>query len=747
MRSTIAPDTPIKEVVGNLSIQNSNNPSPTIVIAGNPNCGKTSIFNALTGSRQHVANWPGVTVEKRYGSFKINQTKIQVVDLPGTYSLLSQSEDEQIAASFLVSPEVDVIVNVLDASNLERNLYLTTQLFEIKKPIIFVLNMIDDAERQGILIDIQKIQELLGGPTVATVGNHGNGIGTLKQAIFNIVHSSTSEALPACISYGNDIDGELAKIQDEIYNDCAISNQYPPRLLALGLLEQAGYTKDIIKSNCSAYTQQRDSAEFLEKHLGADAATLIAEHRYGFAHGLVKEALKQSYTTKQGRTAKIDHILTHKWLGIPIFIAIMLAVYSLTFLLGQYPKKWIATALETIRNMAIDNMPQGELTSLLTDGIIPGVGAIVTFVPIIMILMGCISFLEDTGYMSRAAFIMDRPMHFMGLHGKSFIPLIMGTGCNVPAVQATRAIESKSDRLITILISPLISCSARLQVYVLISGAFFDDNKAVWAVIALHIISFTITMATGKILRLTIFRDKTSPFVMELPPYRMPVLTSTVIHMWEKGRLFLTKSGTLILVGVILIWSLSHYPGIANKDYKSKHVADREVIYCQNLTPEKTKEKIDEINITFENHIMDTSLAAYIGRQLQPIMAPILDPDHKRPNAWKEGLALIAGFVAKETVISTLGVTNQTQTTKEPNNNDISPLQNAIRQNSGLTPLTAFAFMIFIMLYTPCLGMVSMIAKETNSFTWPIFSVVYSLILAWLMSWMTVFIGHICGAV
>ena len=715
---------------------------PTIVIAGNPNCGKTSIFNALTGSRHHVANWPGVTVEKRYGNFNFNKTKIQVVDLPGTYSLMAQSEDERIAASFLCGPEADVIVNVLDASNLERNLYLTTQLIEIKKPMIFVLNMIDDSERQGICIDVKKLQTLLGGQVITTVGNRGNGIDELKKTIFNVIGDPTQKISPACISYGTDIEKELYKIEKKLVQDCNIPNQCQIRWLALGLLEQAAYAEAAIRIDSAIDMQRKASIKFLEKHLGADTPTLIAERRYGFAHGLVKEVLKQLHKKKYGYTAQMDQVLTHKWLGIPIFILIMFTVYGLTFTLGRYPQKCIANILCRISQFTVSKLSHGELSSLLVDGIIPGVGAVVTFLPIIMILMGCISFLEDTGYMSRAAFIMDRPMHIMGLHGKSFIPLIMGTGCNVPAVQATRTIESDSDRLITILVSPLISCSARLQVYVLIAGTFFNNRQAIWAIVALHVISFSLVIFMGKALRLTVFRTETTPFVMELPPYRMPVLTSTAIHMWEKGRIFLNKSGTVILVGVILIWSLSHYPGIANKTLNARYTADKKAIYCQKLSPEKEKESIAKIDATFEDHIMNTSIAASIGHRCQPILAPILDPDHKRPDAWKESLALIGGFVAKETVISTLGVTNQSKIIGTVGSEVLSPLQRSLKQNSGLTALTAFAFMIFIMLYTPCLGMVGMIMKETNSLSWTAFSVIYGLVLAWFMSWITVVTGH-----
>jgi ferrous iron transport protein B len=379
------------------------------------------------------------------------------------------------------------------------------------------------------------------------------------------------------------------------------------------------------------------------------------------------------------------------------------------------------------------------------DGIIPGVGAVVVFVPVIMLLMGCIAFLEDTGYMARAAFIMDRLMHLMGLHGKSFIPLIMGTGCNVPAVQATRTIEAREDRFITILVSPLVSCSARLQVYILIAGTFFPPVQAAFAIIALHFLGFGLAMLMGKALRLTCFRGANTPFVMELPPYRMPVLKATCIHMWEKGSVFLSRAGTVILAGATLVWFLSHYPGIANRQWTAEYLQQVSVIRAQHLPPAEESTRLDAVDLAHESRIMNSSLAASFGKLLQPVMAPILDPRHQRPEAWKDGVALTAGFVAKEIVVGTLAVVHQAQAESPQSQNHLSPLQETLKQRSGLTPLTAMAFMVFTLLYTPCLGTVGMILKETRSLGWTSFSVAYGLGLAWLLAWLTVLLGRMAG--
>jgi ferrous iron transport protein B len=722
--------------------------APTVAIAGNPNCGKTSIFNALTGSRHHVANWPGVTVEKRYGHFNQDGVELQVVDLPGTYSLSAQSEDERIAAAFIAEPAVDVIVNVLDASNLERNLYLTTQVLEMKKPMVFVLNMMDDAERQGVTLDIAGLQTLLGGPVVPTVGNRGDGVPELQAAILSVARGGDPRVVPVRASYGGEIEAELAKLEREIGRDEQLAQRIIPRWLAIGLLERAPDAVALAQASHAAQaieTQRASSSQFLEKRLGSDAATLIAERRYGFAHGLVSEVLNQSFEARHGWTTRVDQVLTHKWFGLPIFLVIMAAMYSLTFILGSYPQDWITAGFSWLHDLAAAHLPTGELTSLLVDGVIPGVGAVVVFVPVIMILMGCISFLEDTGYMSRAAFMMDRLMHLMGLHGKSFIPLIMGTGCNVPAVQATRTIESRTDRFITILAAPLVSCSARLQVYILIAGTFFKPVPAALVIIALHVLGFGLAMVVGKVLRLTLFRGETTPFVMELPPYRMPVLKATAIHMWEKGRLFLTRAGTVILAGATLVWFLSHYPGITNKDWVAERQVKEEAIHMQNLAPAAEKDKLEELDLESESRIMNSSLAARFGHLLQPALAPILDPDHKRPEAWKDGVALTAGFAAKEIVVGTMGVLNQAKAEKEGDAPGMSPLQESLKEHSGFTALTAFAFLVFILIYTPCLGLVGMILKETRSLAWTSFSVAYGLGLAWIMAWGTVTIGRLCG--
>ncbi|WP_026854100.1 ferrous iron transport protein B [Geothrix fermentans] len=720
--------------------------SLTIALAGNPNCGKTTLFNALTGARHHVGNWPGVTVERRSGTFEQDGSVLEVVDLPGTYSLAARSEDERVAAGFLSSPEVDLVLNVLDASNLERNLYLSTQLLELGKPVAFVLNMVDDAEARGVRIDVAALETLLGGPVIPTVGNREQGIPELKVLLAAMARGESNRCRRITVDYGHDIEGELAKLETEIRRDEKLEAATPPRWLALQLLENNAEAKRrVAESHASEAISQQlaKSFAFLEPHLGADGATLIAERRYGFAHGLVKEVA----TAPEERltpTARLDAVLTHRWLGIPIFVAILAAVYSVSFILGKIPQDWIAEGFKTLADFAGARLPAGELTSLLVDGVIPGVSAVIVFVPVIMILMGCIAFLEDTGYMARAAFIMDRLMHVMGLHGKSFIPLIMGSGCNVPAVQAARTIESRQDRLITILVTPLVSCSARLQVFIVIAGTFFTPFKAALAIIGMHFLGLTLAVLMGRMLRSALFSGPSSPFVMELPPYRLPVLKATLVHMWEKGSIFLTRAGTTIFAGATLIWFLSRYPGIANREWTAEYLQQRQAVATLNLPQAEAEDRLRALQLAHESRIVNTSLAARLGQKASPLLRPILDPDHKRPEAWKDVIALTAGFVAKEIVVSTMAVIHQAS--EEPKEGErLSPLQVALRDNSGLSPLTALAFMVFTLIYTPCLGTVAMIRREAGTWGWAGFTIVYGLALGWGLAWITVVAGRALG--
>jgi ferrous iron transport protein B len=610
----------------------------------------------------------------------------------------------------------------------------------------FVLNMMDDAEGQGVFIQVPALETLLGGPVIPTVGNREQGIDELKSLLAAMARGEAGRCRRIAVDYGHDIEGELVKIQAEIGRDENLKAAMPPRWLALQLLENNAEAKQRVAESHAreAIGQQlAKSFAFLEPHLGADGATLVAERRYGFAHGLVKEVATAA-EDRQSASSKLDALLTHRLLGIPIFLAVLALVYSLSFVLGKIPQDLIAAGFKALAGFAEHRLPAGELTSLLVDGVIPGVSAVIVFVPVIMILMGCIAFLEDTGYMARAAFIMDRLMHVMGLHGKSFIPLIMGSGCNVPAIQAARTIENHQDRLITMLVTPLVSCSARLQVFIVIAGTFFTPFKAALAIIGMHFLGLALAVLMGRVLRSALFAGPSTPFVMELPPYRLPVLKATLIHMWEKGSIFLTRAGTTIFAGATLIWFLSRYPGIANREWTAEYQLQRQAIVAMALPPALTEDRLKVLQLTHESRIVNTSLAAQLGKKVEPFLRPILDPERKRAEAWKDVIALTAGFVAKEIVVSTMAVIHQAS--EEPKPGELlSPLQVALRDGSGLTPLTALAFMVFTLIYTPCLGTLAMIRREAGTWGWAGFTVVYGLGLGWVLAWSTVALGRLMG--
>ena len=548
------------------------------------------------------------------------------------------------------------------------------------------------------------------------------------------------------MDYGHDIEGELKKLETEILRDETLAASMPPRWLALQLLEgspAAGTALAQSHARTAIGQQLSKSAAFLEHHLGEDGPSLVAERRYGFAHGLVKEVATAG-DDRKSPTSRLDAILTNRYLGIPIFILILGLVYSVSFVLGKIPQDWIAEGFKALSSFAGNHLPPGELTSLLVDGVIPGVSAVIVFLPVIMILMGCIAFLEDTGYMARAAFIMDRLMHVMGLHGKSFIPLIMGSGCNVPAIQAARTIESRQDRLITILVTPLVSCSARLQIYIVIAGTFFTPIKAAMVIVAMHFLGLGLAVLMGRLLRSALFTGLSSPFVMELPPYRLPVLKSTLVHMWEKGSVFLSRAGTTIFAGATLVWFLSRYPGIANPEWTEQYLQQRQAVLALQLPQAATDSRLRDLDLARESRIVNSSLAARLGQKVAPVLQPILDPDHRRPEAWKDVIALTAGFVAKEIVVSTMAVIHQASDEPKPGER-LSPLQVSLRDRSGLSPLTALAFMIFTLIYTPCLGTVAMIRRETGSWGWAGFTIAYGLVLGWGLAWGTVVVGRWMG--
>ncbi len=700
----------------------------TVAIGGNPNSGKTTIFNFLTGSHQRVGNWGGVTVEKIEGSVEHRGYEIVFVDLPGTYSLTAYSMEEIIARDFIVEEKPDVVVDILDAGNLERNMYLAVQMIEMKGKFIFVLNMADMADKQGIKIDAEKLSTLIGGPVIFTTGNRGIGVMDILDKVVDVYEGSDPHVRHIHIPFGKEVEEEIKKIQVEIRKDNKLASRYSTRWLAVKLIENDSEVIEKVRKNSDSFSkimeQVKSSREHLRSIFNDEPEIIITDQRYGFISGLLKEVVRYDRVNRVDMSQKIDKVLTNRILGIPILVFFIWLMFQVTFGLGSYPMDWIDSGVSLFSNFLSGFLHEGIFKSLLIDGIIGGVGSVLIFLPNILLLFFMISIFEDTGYMARAAFVMDRVMHLIGLHGKSFIPMIMGFGCNVPAIMATRTLEGKKDRLLTILINPLMSCSARLPVYILIAGTFFG-KKAGDVIFSLYALGILLAVLIGRLFRKTILKGESEPFVMELPPYRIPTFKSVVIHMWERAVVFLKKMGTVILVGSIIVWFLSNFPGsleLKNIEKSGeRNTAESTAVVAENDAGSNSGNN--------ENFIIEHSYITSIGKAMEPIFRPL-------GFGWKEGVALLSGFVAKEIVVSTLGVLYNGDTSTGNGG-----LGEAIKEKSGLTPLSAYAFLVFVLIYTPCLATVVAIRRETGSAGWTFFSVGYQLILAWALAFIIVHVG------
>ncbi|UCB45626.1 MAG: ferrous iron transport protein B [Spirochaetota bacterium] len=710
-------------------------------IGGNPNSGKTTIFNELTGSRQKVGNWGGVTVEKIEGNVNYNGYSIVFVDLPGTYSLSAYSLEEIIARNYIVDNKPDVVIDIIDAGSLERNLYLAVQMIELGGKFIFVLNMADMAEKQGLVIDPEKISAFLGGPVLFTVGNRGIGVQAILEKVVEIYEEKEAKTRPIKVSYGAELEEEIQKIQKKVNLDKQLRGIYPPRWLSVKLLENDSDANEKVKEAASNPKQIEEQVSKSRQHLegifNEEPEAIITNQRYGFISGLLQESITLGESKKGDLSQNVDKILTNKFLGIPLLVFFIWLMFQITFNVGSYPMSWIEQGIEWISRGISIILPAGVLSSLLIDGIIGGVGGVVVFLPNILLLFLMISIFEDTGYMARAAFVMDRVMHLIGLHGKSFISMIMGFGCNVPAIMATRTLENEKDRILTILINPLMSCSARLPVYVLIAGAFFG-RKAGNAIFLLYTLGVVLAIIIGRLFRKTLFRGESEPFVMELPPYRVPTLKSVIIHMWDRAVIFIRKMGTVILLGSVLIWFLSSFP--IDKEYdreyktrvqtiKQKYEAVSAGSSVSTEEGERLSNQLKELRREKKQRDVYYSFIGRIGRGIEPFFKPL-------GFSWKEGVALITGFVAKEVVVSTLGVLYAGEA-------DEAELGSVIKQRSGLTPVTAFAFLVFVLIYTPCLATIATIRQETRSWKWTSFSIGYQIALAWVLAFLIVRIGGI----
>ena len=699
-----------------------------IALIGNPNCGKTSIFNKVSGAREHVGNYAGVTVDAKEGVIKYKGYLFKIVDLPGTYSLSAYSPEELYVMRYLREETPDVIVNVVVASNLERNLYLTTELIDMNRSMVIDLNMYDELEKSGAELDYKLLGKMLGVPMVPTVASAGKGINDLLDTVIDVYELRSKDTRHIHVKMTPEVETAIKILKDDFKQDRTISHHFSPRFLAIKFLEKDPEIEQMLRPYPS-YEKwckiREEESERVKKTLNEDITSAIAAEKYGFIQGALAETLKEGEKKEEKSTKIIDTFVTNKLFGFPIFLALMWLMFWATFEIGAYPMEWIESLVSWISGLIGSHMSDGPLKDLILDGIIGGVGGVIVFLPNILILYAFISFMEDSGYMARVAFIMDKLMHRMGLHGKSFIPLVMGFGCNVPAIMSTRIIESKSSRLITILINPFMSCSARIPIYVLLVGAFFPHYGA-WVFVGLYLLGIIVAVLTAKLMRRFWLKTDETPFVMELPPYRLPTFKATMRNMWAKAEQYLKKMGGLILVASIIIWALSYFPRYdateVPESFRTETLAEISPERMADLGEEKTDELI--LNEYQQGH----SILGHIGKFIEPVVSPM-------EFGWKTTVSLLAGAAAKEVVVSTLGVLYVGDDDAELLSEKLTTP--TITGHAPFTPASAMAFMVFVLLYFPCIATLSAISRETGSWRYSVFSMVYNTALAWIFAFIT----------
>lgn len=705
-----------------------------VALAGNPNSGKTTIFNNLTGARQHVGNYPGVTVERKEGYVRHDGREILFVDLPGTYSLTAYSAEELVARNFIVDEKPDVVVDIIDSSNLERNLYLAVQLMETGVPLILAFNMSDEARARGYEFDLEKFSRFFNAPVVRTVGHKGEGMEELIEQIIAVASPGGDPGEGPSVNYGDELEEEIGRIVSLLNDDPLLTQKYGARWLAVKLLEN---DRDVLEKVSSEAVRARlaKSASHIEGILGEHPETVIASRRYGFISGACQEAVHSTVEVLHTISDRIDSVVTSRVLGIPIFLGFMYLVFYLTFTLGDPPMGWIEGFFKWLGDNVGALWPEGSeslLKSLLIDGIIGGVGGVIVFLPNILLLFFAIAILEDSGYMARAAFIMDRLMHRIGLHGKSFIPMLIGFGCSVPAIMATRMLENRRDRLVTMLVVPLMSCGARLPIYALIIPAFFPQAWNAPMLWIIYVIGILLAVVSAKILRSTIFKGESVPFVMELPPYRLPTVRGVLTHMWQRGWLYLKKAGTIILGISIILWALTTFPGLP-EEQAQRFEEEKQTVEASVTDEETKKEKIASIENAMTEASLEGSIAGRIGHALEPVLKPMgFD--------WKIGTALIGAFAAKEVFVAQLGIVYSVG--KEADE-ESSPLRDQLRAN--YTPLVAFCIMLFCLVSAPCMATIAVTRRESNSWRWALFQLSGLTVMAWILTVIVFQAGRLLG--
>lgn len=681
---------------------------PVIALAGNPNSGKTSIFNSLTGSHQHVANYPGITVEIKEGSASLSGRVAEIVDLPGTYSLTPYSPDEVAARDYLLEQHPDVVIHIVDSSNLERNLYLTTQLMELGVPVIIALNMVDVAQARGIKIDDEGLSDMLGVPVIRTVGNRGKGTRELLGTAMDIALKKR-DWKPIELSYGQVADSALEILEKRIRETGLLEKTTPSRWLALRLLEQDSHTVARVRELSSAQGSEvlalsEDLAERVFHEMDDEAEGIIADHRYGYVAGVVKKVRSNPPLDRVHLSDRIDRFLTHRLLGPLVMAAVLFGLFQFTFMISEAPIAWLETLFGWLHNLAWNGLPEGFFRSMVVSGAIDGVGGVIGFVPLIMFMFFLIAILEDTGYMARIAFLMDRIFRRFGLHGNSVVPYIVSGGitggCAVPGIMAARTLRDPRERYATILSVPFMNCGAKLPVYALLIAAFFSDHEGTM-LFALTVISWTFAMFSAKLLRSTVLRGESTSFVLELPPYRLPSIRSLLIHMWDRTWLYIKKAGTIILMASVIMWALMTFPTL----------------------PEEQENLLQGGELAQARLLH--SFAGRIGVAVETVTEPLMGFD------WKTDVALLAGFAAKEIVVSTLGTAYSMGETGDKTSISLS---SRLAAEEGWNPAVALALIMFTMLYVPCIATIAVIKRETGSWGWASFAVLYTTGIAAVIS-------------
>lgn len=722
-------------------IANKKGKTINVALVGNPNAGKTSFFNIASGGHERVGNYSGITVDAKEGNFTLGEYKFRIFDLPGTYSLAAYSPEERYVRQHIFEETPDVIINIVSASSLERNLYLTTQLIDMDVPMVIALNMYDELEKHKHTFNYQKLGKMIGVPIVPTVAIKGydeseeNGIRQVFKKVIQVYEGNEPTVRHIHINHGGDLQVAIDTLNELIRDDEQFKSHIAARFFAVKLIEKdteaEAYIKTLTKEK-KIFEYVRKIIPFIEEELKDDTESSIINAKYGFIAGALAETFVEGKQDPFLLTKKLDKLVTHRVLGYPIFLLFMWVMFQATFTLGAYPQDWIDMGMSELGNWMSNILPNGAIKDLLVDGIIRGIGSVIIFLPNILILYFFISLMEDSGYLSRAAFIMDKIMHKMGLHGKSFVPLLMGFGCNVPAILATRTIESKNSRMITMLATPFMSCSARLPVYVLFAGAFFP-NSASLVMLSLYLIGMLMAIISARLFKRFLFATEDVPFVMELPPYRMPTAKATVRHMWEKSQQYLQKMGTVILVASIIIWALGYFP---LSETRTPELDKQLALLTENEQINTSPEQIKSLQLERTIEQQKSSYIGTLGNFILPAIQPL-------GYSWEMGIGLITGLPAKELVVSTLGVLYTNKGTDETSSELSYKLKSVTNINGTpqITPLIAFGYMIFILLSFPCIATIIAIKNESGSWKWGLFSMAYSTGLAWICAFLIFQIG------